>query len=337
MIDKHLPLTSYPSYHPIHITQIFSYFHKKRSAIKDKTQNILSKLEFSYFDKCDIIIQCGTPVAWPNCYKCPWASRIWYEIIGRLKNKKLIFNIAAGSCYPWENQPELQNINCHDKKYLKDIIDFCDLTTTRDKIAKNIFENLCIKNIPILPCTALFAGKNQVNYEKENLIIINYMKGGGHFKWDQKIDDLVWQNKTNELIKRLENKHKLIFICHNEEDLKISKKLNSEIPAFMPRTAEEYVSLTSRASAAICNRMHASVFLAGIGIPSIAVCTDTRLYMIENIGLPNYYVNDVNVELLEYILEELVSKTKIEEERLMELKRISKISYQNYIEEHLNK
>jgi hypothetical protein len=51
-------------------------------------------------------VQCGAPVLWPNCNKCEWAEPLWYSVIGRLHKKTPVLNLAAGSCYPWEKQPE---------------------------------------------------------------------------------------------------------------------------------------------------------------------------------------------------------------------------------------
>ena len=74
-----------------------------------------------------------------------------------------------------------------------------------------------------------------------------------------------------------------------------------------------------RASVAICNRMHASVGLAGLGIPSVAVGTDTRILMVKTLNLPCYYVKDASVESLEADVETLIKDKSIQQERLRSL------------------
>jgi hypothetical protein len=75
--------------------------------------------------------------------------------------------------------------------------------------------------------------------------------------------------------------------------------------------------------------MHAAVFLAGMGIPSIAVNTDSRLKMVEELDLPCFYPLNTNAEILEDNLENLLTGFERENERLITLK---KDTWNNYKE-----
>ena len=63
--------------------------------------------------------------------------------------------------------------------------------------------------------------------------------------------------------------------------------------------------------------MHASVAMAGIGVPSIAICTDTRLLMASEIGLKTYYVKDARTDVLEDAVEKAGRSRKAEQKRLL--------------------
>ena len=73
--------------------------------------------------------------------------------------------------------------------------------------------------------------------------------------------------------------------------------------------------------------MHASVGLASLGIPSIAVGTDTRLLMVKALGLPSAYVKEMNVDQLEDMLENLIKHRGQERERLLALKSETRKEY----------
>ncbi len=103
--------------------------------------------------------------------------------------------------------------------------------------------------------------------------------------------------------------------------------VDPSVPRFMPATIEEYFSLISQSKAAICNRLHAAVALAGLGIPSVSIGTDTRMLMIRAIGLPYRYVKDASIEQLEEDLETSLKGRKEERDRLIELREWSWARY----------
>jgi ADP-heptose:LPS heptosyltransferase len=145
------------------------------------------------------------------------------------------------------------------------------------------------------------------------------MEGGGHYDWNQGIDKTIWHETMKTLIDRIRKRHRIAFLCHNRKEYESAKRLNSSIERFLPTTPMEYFRIASNAKAAICNRMHASVGLAGMGIPSVAVGTDTRILMVKALELPCYYVKDANAELLERDLEHLLEHRDEQEERLLSL------------------
>ena len=118
------------------------------------------------FDDRDIIIQCGTPVIWPGCSKASWVVPIWHNAIGRNQDKAVCLNLAAGSCFPWENQPNI--ISDHDDRiFLESILKYCKLSTVRDDLANELVAELGY-SVDVLPCTAFLAGMNYQKAESNN-------------------------------------------------------------------------------------------------------------------------------------------------------------------------
>jgi hypothetical protein len=210
------------------------------------------------------------------------------------------------------------------------------MTTVRDTLAQSLCASLDVQ-VPLIPCSAFLAAKDYKNIkqDKEEFVLINYMVGGGHYDWNQNIDRVLWHNTVKGLMERMLTRHKIAFLCHNQEEYDIAGQLDETLPRIWPKNLYEYISLVSRAKVALCNRMHASVALAGLGIPSIAVGTDTRLLMVAALDLPHYYVKDVHIEQLENELEGLLEKRSQECERLLTLQSTTWNRYIDRITESL--
>jgi polysaccharide pyruvyl transferase WcaK-like protein len=318
-VNKHDPLMVYPRWHPIHSAKLTRHLPRGRSLAFSLIERYASKLRLSYFDRCDLIVQCGAPVLWPGCHRCEWSEPLWHHIIGRLSRRVPVLNLAAGSCYPWERQPT--NItDGEDAEYLRAILGYCDLTTVRDNLAQRLCVSLGAQ-APLLPCSAFLAGLGHGGATRPNgMVLINYMSGGGHYEWDQGIDPSAWRATVTALIARLRTRHKLAFLCHNEAEYGLARELDAALPCLFPKTPQEYFSVVAEAKAALCNRMHASIGLAGLGVPSVAVCTDTRLLMVDTIGLPCVYVKEAEVNMLEQEIEKLLAQRVEESERLLALR-----------------
>ena len=333
-VNKHQPLTVYPFSFSASFTKIVNILPRGRHRVNLIIRRTASKLRLSIFDSCDLIVQCGAPFIWQGCHRCEWAEPIWYEVVGRLYEKKPIINLAAGSCYPWEQQPS-EVTDLKDAQFIRTVLNYCCLTTVRDQLA----QRLCIsldKQTPLIPCSAILSASDSYSPLREDgLILINYMGGGGHYDWGQKVDASEWRSIVNILIDRLKKRHKLAFLCHNEAEYCLAEELDLSIPRMWPKNSQEYFKVVSDAKVALCNRMHASVGLAGLGIPSVAIGTDTRILMVQALGLPCWYVKDATADLLEEELENLLTHRYKEQERLLNLRSKTWKDYFKIVSENL--
>lgn len=335
-VNKHKPYTVYPAWHPIHLGDIADRLPVGQKLVRQSADYLFSKMGFSRFDDCDLIVQCGAPVFWPGCHNNEWAKPLWKDIIGRLHDRIPVINLAAGSCYPWERQPDKID-DPKDAQYISSILGYCRLTTVRDRLSQIICKSFG-DDVPLIPCTAFLAGMGKVARPKpESPILINYMVGGGHFEWEQRIDPKQWEKTSGTLIARLKKRHSLAFLCHDEKEYRIAGELDSTIPRLFPKTVQEYFECISEAKFGICNRMHASVGMAGIGVSSVAICTDTRLLMVSELGVNTHYVKYVNADTLEEEVESAVKALPEEQERLLALQQETWRKYLTVLNEVLQK
>jgi hypothetical protein len=322
-VNKHRPLTVYPKWHPARAADLARHLPRGRTRIGNTIETAAASLNMSRFDGCDMIVQCGTPVIWPGCHGCEWAVPIWHHVVGRLSERIPVLNIAAGSCYPWERQPASMT-DPEDAAYIRAITSYCRLTTVRDRLAFALLRSMNI-DTSFIPCTALlaaprFRAPSTGKARRKGLVLINYMHGGGHYDCYQGIRAEVWTGVVRNLIARLKRRHRVGFLCHNGREFDLAGELDPALPRFWPQDTRQYFEMISETQVAICNRMHACVALAGIGVPSVAVCTDTRLLMVEALGMPCVYVKDADPRALEGLAEDLLACGADEAQRLSDLR-----------------
>ncbi|HEU5080311.1 MAG TPA: polysaccharide pyruvyl transferase family protein [Opitutaceae bacterium] len=335
-INKHTPDMLYPRWHPLAVARSLPVAgYRKKLAIR-KLSRVFKYVGFTAFDRCDAIVQCGAPVYWEGCgQNTRWKQDLWEDVVQRLHRKIPVLNLAAGSCFPYRKQPERFELPA-DRKYVRWLHSLCRATSVRDPLAhKLLAAEDC--DTHLIRCSAfLFTNPSEARPSTDGPILINYMRGGGHYDLGQQISADRWENTVRQLISRLKAKgHRVALVCHNETELKLAREIAPDCDIRMPKTFREFPEMVRDAKAAICNRMHASVALAGLGIPSVTVGTDTRMLMVEQLEMPCYFVEDAELDAVERDVERLIAQREQIAARLRVLQRATRDSYAHLLEKTL--
>jgi hypothetical protein len=194
---------------------------------------------------------------------------------------------------------------------------YCKLTTAREPLAQQLF-NRAGGDVPMFCCSALLAARgHEPKPTAHGPVLINYMPRGDRDEWDQAIDQAVWRDTMHNLIARLRRRHVLKFLCHSPDEVQAAGALDATLEVLAPRTPASYFSVVADAKAAVCNRLHASVAMAGLGIPSVAVGNDTRLLMPQAVGLTSLFVKDATAVRLEREVAALIGRRDEISQRLL--------------------
>jgi polysaccharide pyruvyl transferase WcaK-like protein len=328
LLNKHEPCHVYPSWHPLHWPVPFGgrmrrYYHRALDAA-------MYRFGGSRFDACDAIIQSGAPVYFNNCASMEWSKMIWEHVACRLAAKIPVLNIAAGSCYPWERIPGTF-ADAKDRCFIKAISSACRLTTVRDALSQRLLHALGF-DVSLIPCSAILAAKNYPMPSKtQKYVFFNYMRRGTHFDFDQDIDADKWEGTMRCLVACVKQRHPVAFICHSQEEYRLAEMLDHTVPRFFPQTVAEYFAIAAMGIAGVFNRMHAAVGFAGLGIPSVGVGGDTRMLMVDALGLDSVYVKSAEVAILEEKLESLIRRSGEEKDRLVALQTGVLLAYERAI------
>jgi polysaccharide pyruvyl transferase WcaK-like protein len=324
-VNKHEPHTVYPAWHPIKFCNENKFRPSRmREPLRIRAERYLPPLGLSRFDTCDIILQCGTPVIWEGCRHSEWAKPIWRDVMARLSRKgKPVLNLGGGSSYPCERQPETL-VGNPDEEFIGIMLKTACVTTVRDKLAKKLFASLGYE-AQHLCCPAMLAGRVFAKpAEPTRKVLINYMSGGGHYDYGQRVDEKVLEMTMSHLVRELRRQGwEPVFIAHNETELRLATQIWQDVPSVLPTDPRDYFEIVRDAAFGIFNRLHASVAAAGLGVPSIAVGTDSRNLMVETLGQPAFYVKEATVDRILAALKTLVSQRDSESRRLLILRENS--------------
>ena len=286
VMNKHRPLDIFRNkVLPRFVEQV----PRKREAAIRLLGHAVRPLRLSHvFDDVDFVVQCGTPMMWPECRRAEWLPTLWSDTLARPRSPRVL-SLAAGSCYPW-TAPRPPRIQPPDAAALSRMLDVVDTITFRDELAQTIAKSLGFRG-RVLPCVALHWAHGRVADPNAEAIVLNVMPRGGHFLWTEDLVSVDWPREMDRLVSALERTHPLILLCHNREEYDFAARWPHH-ERCLPATAQQYFETIRRACVGVVNRMHAAVALAGVGIPAVAVGTDTRLLMVGTAGQKCAYLAD---------------------------------------------
>ncbi len=312
--NKHQPWTFYPTYHPARLAGVVdSVFHRGWH----KGLNLLSHFSGNRFFNSDLILQSGTPIIWENASKSEWATPFWRNVVFKNTTRIPVLNIGGGSCYAWSKPPE--TLDGDDREFACKMVQNSDLTTCREPLAAKLLSEASGEEITAMECPGFLAGLVHASPKpSDGRILVNAMPIGGHFDYMKQVDPNAWRKTLDEQILKLKKEFRIEFICHGEKEADFA---STHWPAYThhyPRNPSDYFQICAGAHAALVNRLHAAVGLSGLGIPCIAMGTDTRLLMTHQIGIPSLFVPEVTQERLSAEIQTLLADREHESQRLLE-------------------
>lgn len=315
----------FPNWTPYYInkhdrTTLYRHIYDEPASIGDKIVN------------ADIVIQAGAPVYWKlgnsTSYNVEWADELWFKRIFRLGPEKPILNIAAGACQPYPDFAKtfLDDPACVD--FALNAARACRWTSVRDPLASQILYALNIEHEP-LPCSAFHAARRVPPIKpEENLVGVNLMPLGGHFRLREDVSESIWLSVVTKVLAEIRKDHRVLFIAHDHQEKKFMERLlESGEEIFHSSDYRMYMKNYASCSYVLANRVHGGVCAAGFGRPAIIVGNDTRLQIADFIGLPSLYVGSVTSEELIELFHKAVSCRRLEEERLLTLREESAARY----------
>ncbi len=283
--------------------------------------------------EADLLVQSGAPVYWchgarnSHCADNEWYNPLIRRRYRRVKKSVPFINLAAGSAFPYDSDGT-KLLRCRkDVRYIRELHAMSAVTTVRDKLAKRILNSIGL-SARALPCSSIFAGDNLgVERGDADFVALNYMRGGGHFGFDQDIDVRQWEKTFREFYRQIRRQHRCVFVCHGRAEVVEAKKVAPGAEVFVAKSSLEYLKMYARARFGIMNRVHGALAIASFGRPAFVVGTDTRAHMVEEVGLRHAFVEDVDVDRLKTEFSRLQGDADTYAERFSKFKRRAREGY----------
>jgi len=340
LIHKHLPITARPSFTWLHSTGIDRRLDRLKP---DLTLRVTSRLDTALplspssdrIRSADILIQSGGPIYWTgpegNCAHTEW----WGPLIERrwvpFANGRPFLNLAGGTCQGYDSDASEFLDQPPVLEHIRRFFDLTALTTLRDELSVEVLRRAGRKGV-LLPCTSLFAvDRLEITPVSGEYIVLNYMPTGGHFLLGRTINAEVWEKRFVSIARKLAKRDKVILVCHNKKELDEARRLLPDFEIFQSNDYRAYLRLYSRAKWGILNRVHGCFALASLGKPSAVIGSDSRAKMVQNLGLPEIFVNDATDEWLDATANELDRRATVFPQQMKDLKSAAATQYESLI------
>lgn len=302
LVHKHIPLTVRPEWQWFY-QKGFSKFIDNLPRFKGLFwSNIIDKLPLNHnTDKiliCDLLVQSGAPVFWPNCQSNEWYKPLIKKRYLSLPVKPPFINIGAGACLGYRSGTGELLDSVETVAYIRELVSNCQITTLRDTLSREILNRIGL-DAPVIACPSIFArDKLGIEPHSPEYIVLNYMALGGHFKFDQEIDTEGWEAAFKNFYQTVRERYPIVVACHDQAEYESAQRVCPGARLFLGKTAQDFLECYAKAKFFIGCRVHAAFAIASFGRPGFVIGTDTRALMTREIGLESAFVNDVTVEKL---------------------------------------
>ena len=255
--------------------------------------------------EADILVQSGAPVYWchpetggPYCSDNEWFNPLIKRRYLKTAFKTPFLNLAAGTCQKYDSDGSEFDSRKSCQDYIKELQGLTKVTTVRDKLAKKVLNNMGF-DVSVTPCSSIFAPESLgIEIGNPEYVALNYMKGGGHYIFGQKIDSKKWENNFKRFYKTISKFEKCIFVCHNQDEVMNAKKIDPNANIFISHDYKDYIKFYSKAKFGIMNRVHGAFLIASFGRPAVVIGNDSRVKMSEEIALSYTFVNNADLDWL---------------------------------------
>jgi hypothetical protein len=285
----------------------------------DKVDIPKSNLYKEFIDASDLIVICGSPIFYDKCYRMKWQNNLLEY--SKKTNKKILL-LAVGSNFKTTIDglvffPDV----IQDENYKKFIsryneISFSDFTV-RDRYCLEFLTKAGFSNVKQIICPSIFAGNIDENKEERDLIFIIW---GGTY-WNSDIPS----QKVLEICKGVEKSlssstnKKIIWVCHDFESYKELIKHTNKNNTLFSNNYTDFFKYYTRCFFAFSVKVHGTMLLASMGVPSLLLQLDSRAGIIEQLN-ENYATLSTPIEQLTDMCLEKIRETDIYREKIIALK-----------------
>ncbi len=195
---------------------VFPEKHFQTVFLIDKTLIPRSDAFKEFIDNSDLIVICGSPIFYKDCYKMKWQNQI-LEYSKKARKRILLFAVGSNfkcSVNGTVNVPDVRS----DKRYVDLIMKYHDVLfgdfIVRDRYAADFLKTCGITNVYQTVCPSFFAGEIDSSSKDKDLIFVIW----GSAYWNCDIPKQKVLNISKNVYDSLSNKFsdkRCLWVCHD--------------------------------------------------------------------------------------------------------------------------
>jgi len=284
-----------------------------------------------FISQSDLIVICGSPIFYDKCYKMKWQNNILSY--SKSSGKKITL-IAVGSNFKGSADGKVvipdtsrdNNYTSFVSRYRE--VSFGDFTV-RDRYCFEFLKNSGISNVKQIVCPSLFAVDDDSVQDECDLIFIIW----GDTFWNcevpsQKILETCMAVQKS-LASKIKNK-KVVWVCHDYESYKGLLNHVSRNNILFSNNYIDFFKYYKRCFFAFSMKVHGTMLLASMGVPSLLLQLDSRASIIEALD-ESCVAPSTPVEQLTDMCLERIEGTDNYRNKIRELKRRYKEDYKEML------
>jgi hypothetical protein len=336
--EQHRPFDVYA---PTHWVRIFNHLkHGRHRAIRNVLVNgSVRKWLWRHLPDMPfgLAVACGGPNIVPGAAKIPEMHLLLHHMNGAFAQRGVSFvDAGVGAAFPLEGVKRLDD--AQDIEFYKAAFGYTTHVSVRDAVAKTVCDDLDVV-ATLIPCGAIGAGRLFERLAPPRSdgrhIVINFQALGANTDWGQGVDRSAWRSTVRAVVDELSKRHAVRFLAHSRAEAALVAEFACDFPCDTPDDLESYAAAIAGAKAGFVSRIHAAIALAGIGVPSLVVGTDTRLGTVKEMKLPTCPVKQATATEIVNVMEDLALSSKPERDRLLNLRETTVKQYVNIFRKNL--
>lgn len=285
--------------------------------------------------ECDILLNASGPLLYfGNRYHSryePWSLLLVRAL--RQAPRVRFLNLGLGTCFPVRGVlagvgrllTPLHRAFCRQMHAVSSVV------VCRERTAYQLFEGMHLSAY-LLPCPSLFAAdywKVSPARGRPDYIAVNFHPAGTRTSGGRTGYDPVWAQALQEILNTLGRRYRLKLVFHESLEMSLATRCLDigRWEVVVPSSLREFLAIYGSSLVAFTARVHGTYAAASLGVPSLTIGSDSRLTMIDLLGLPHLFWRDASPARIVRIVDQLVAEAEGWRRRLQELKERTLYQY----------
>ena len=236
----------------------------------------------------------------------------------------LHLELAVGSSFPLGSAAGSAGLTPEDRRLCTEIFSPPTWTSSRDAVTDSCLADLGISSTPLPDIAFAMPGPRRLASSDQRTVLINLQRHGanatyGRQTWSQ----ANWRRLSTELIRTMDTVGQVRLLANNAADAAFLQEVGADHVVVTPPSVSAYLRVVREADLVVATRVHASVAACSQGVPSIGLGNDSRLGVLERLGVPTFDSVTAKVGEIAETGTALLGTREALYEEIMRLKRAS--------------